>query len=159
MIVPNLLWDSKKVPPRVQNSLGSGAQEVRGSGWRWRAQVRSAPLKRVGLDYDTIHAAHPVGPDGGGGRAIPRCSSSEPISMPHVNENGVRPDRLDTPTAAAAPSFRPAPPSFAIPEWRSRVTAPSYDATFSRTVWWLYGGATGLVMWYSHGRGPRSSRR
>ena len=23
-----------------------------------------------------------------------------------------------------------------------------YDSTFSRTVWWLYGGAKGLVMWY-----------
>ena len=28
------------------------------------------------------------------------------------------------------------------------VQVPLYDSTFSRTVWRLYGGSKGLVMWY-----------
>jgi hypothetical protein len=30
-----------------------------------------------------------------------------------------------------------------------RFRAQVYGSTFSRTVWRLYGGAKGLVMWYS----------
>ena len=30
----------------------------------------------------------------------------------------------------------------------NRCWARLYDSTFSRTVWRLYGGAKGLVMWY-----------
>jgi hypothetical protein len=31
---------------------------------------------------------------------------------------------------------------------RARGPDGTYDSTFSRTVWRLYGGAKGLVMWY-----------
>jgi hypothetical protein len=35
-----------------------------------------------------------------------------------------------------------------------------YDSTFSRTVWRLYGGSKGLVMWYYHLQlGQRAARR
>ena len=39
-------------------------------------------------------------------------------------------------SATASSAFRVAPP------------LPIHDSTFSRTVWRLYGGAKGLVVWY-----------
>ena len=38
------------------------------------------------------------------------------------------------------------------------VRMPLYNPTFSRTVWRLYGGAKGLVMWYYRRRWGRPTR-
>jgi hypothetical protein len=59
------------------------------------------------------------------------------------------------PTCAAAGAARFVPPGPGaclglgrVVTLHRRSSASLYDSTFSRTVWRLYGGAKGLVMWY-----------
>jgi hypothetical protein len=60
----------------------------------------------------------------------------------------------DDPIASFSIAFAAVQEHWARPAWVNLSGAPRpedvslYDSTFSRTVWWLYGGAKGLAAWY-----------